>query len=451
MLARTALFGSGAILLFPLLAVAADNSLPAYQFKPGQVLTFHASSQFKFGEGAKAGEHGTTSDYTVWVVRPNPDGSYRLIIRDKNVFSQSFNGKKMDQPARTSLVYADVFPDGRVLPNKSIQYQGNPGNLFPPLPRDASQAKTGWEGVADDDKVACKAIAGSEKFVFEAIKDSPFNKIYLSSHKDKFTFDPAKGLVVKGEAETTQGYGFNGKGTGTMELVSVKNMDPAALHDFSLTADKYFQASAAYDELTDAASKATPEKARELLAKAVADLETAAKDLKDKDLKAELSSKIDSHKQMAKYYLEQAANLAKIKGKPAADFDTRDIDGKPVKLADLKGKVVVLDFWYRGCGWCIKAMPQMNQLADDFAGKPVAIFGMNTDREEKDARFVIEKMALKYPTLKGKDLDKRFGVQGFPTLIIIDQQGNVHDIHVGYSPNLREEVGKQIRALLTKV
>jgi peroxiredoxin len=138
-------------------------------------------------------------------------------------------------------------------------------------------------------------------------------------------------------------------------------------------------------------------------------------------------------------------------GKPAATFETKEIDGKTVKLADLKGQVVVLDFWYRGCGWCVKAMPQMNQLADDFAGKPVAIFGMNTDRNEKDAKFVIEKMGLKYPTLKAEGLPERFGVQGFPTLIIIDPQGNVHDIHVGYSPDLREKVGKQIKALLAKI
>jgi hypothetical protein len=41
-------------------------------------------------------------------------------------------------------------------------------------------------------------------------------------------------------------------------------------------------------------------------------------------------------------------------------------------------------------------------------------------------------------------------VQGFPTLIIIDQLGKIHDIHVGYSPTLREEVGKEIRSLLAR-
>jgi hypothetical protein len=90
----------------------------------------------------------------------------------------------------------------------------------------------------------------------------------------------------------------------------------------------------------------------------------------------------------------------------------------------------------------------MNCLAEDFAGNPVAIFGMNTDHHEADARFVIESMALKCPTLKAQEQPERLGVEGFPALIVIDQRGVVYDLHVGYSPTLREDVGKQIRALL---
>ena len=110
----------------------------------------------------------------------------------------------------------------------------------------------------------------------------------------------------------------------------------------------------------------------------------------------------------------------------------------------------MLDFWYRGCGWCVRAMPQISQLADDFKGQPVAVLGMNTDREEKDAKFVVEAMKLDYPMLKAEGLPKKYGVQGFPTLVIIGPDGTVRDLHVGYSPTLREEVGKTIRELLKK-
>jgi peroxiredoxin len=432
-------------------SVFAGDTLPRYRFEPGQEIAFRFSSLFKYGEGKTAGEHGFRDDWTIWVVRANPDGSFHLIAREQNTFSQTVDGKKMDQPAQTNIVHADIFPDGKVVMNKTIQFRGNPEAVFPLLPPDAAQFKAGWQCLHGDEKVTFKPLDSIKGFVFESETDSPMNKIYLSSNKSKYTFDASKGFVTKIESETTQGYGFKGKGTGSTELVSIKTMEPAALQAFVGASDRYFAAMAAYEAKTIAAGKTAPEQAKNLLATAVKDLKDAAAGVKsNQDLWVDLTAKAMQHEQMEKYYLEGAERRAKVMGKPAAEFEIAAIDGKKVKLADLRGQVVVLDFWYRGCGWCIKAMPQMNQLADDFVGKPVAIFGMNTDRDEADAKFVIEKMALKYPTLKAEGIPERFGVQGFPTLIVIDQQGKVHDIHVGYSPTLREEVGRQIKELLAK-
>ena len=100
----------------------------------------------------------SAGDWTAWVVRANKDGSFRLVLREKNVFSNTFNGKKLEQPGRTSVVYADIFPDGRVLMNKTIQYRGHPGSLFPKLPGDATQAKAGWVSAQDDDNITFKPL-----------------------------------------------------------------------------------------------------------------------------------------------------------------------------------------------------------------------------------------------------------------------------------------------------
>jgi peroxiredoxin len=449
MATATRLLGALAALTAPLTAFAGDGeSLPRYRFQPGQEITFHSSSVFKYSEGQKPRERGSKSDWTAWVLRANPDGSFRLVLREKSVTSRTIQGRKSDEPAQTSIVYADVFPDGRVAMNKTIQYHGGPEGLFPQLPRDAAQARAGWESVQGDDKTTFKPLEAAGGFVFEAVSQSPMDKIYLSSSKAKYTFDAAQGFVTRVESENTQGYAFNGKGTGTAELVSVKQLEPAALQAFADAAERYFAAVRAYDDQVEAAGKAPPEEAKALLARAAEGLKAAEAGLKNEELRADLAEKAAQHGQMEKYYLDGAERRAKALGKPAPDFETTDIDGKKVKLSDLRGQVVVLDFWYRGCGWCVKAMPQMNQLAEDFAGKPVAIFGMNTDRNEADAKFVIEKMALKYPTLKAEGQPEKFGVQGFPTLIVIDPRGRVHDIHVGYSPTLREDVGKQIRDLL---
>ena len=147
-------------------------------------------------------------------------------------------------------------------------------------------------------------------------------------------------------------------------------------------------------------------------------------------------------------FLCAAALSAADASRRAPGFSLPDSKTQEHDLADYRGKVVILDFWYRGCGWCVRAMPQMKQIATHFKDQPVAVIGMNTDRNEDDARFVIKKMGLNYTNLKAEGLPEKYKVQGFPTLLIIDQAGIVRDIHVGYSPQLREEVVGSVEKLL---
>src|SRR5262249_13478896 len=247
----------------------------------------------------------------------------------------------------------------------------------------------------------------------------------------------------------TQGYGFDGKGTGATDLTGVKECDADFLKQLAADAEVYFKAARRHDELTTEAGK-NPQLVKDLLAQAEAALKEPQGQVKRAVVRDKFASRLKSHEQSAQYYAEDARRRGEVVGKPSAEWKTTDLDGKEYSVEGLRGKVVVLDFWYRGCGWCVKAMPQMKQLADDFAGKPVAIFGMNTDRKEEDARFVIDKMGLKYAKLKAQGLPEKFGVRGVPSLSGTDQKGKVHDIHVGYSPTLRDEVGKVIRGLLDR-
>jgi thiol-disulfide isomerase/thioredoxin len=433
-----------------LAAAAEPPTVPRYKFKPGQEITYRSTGTFKYGEKKTAGEHGTTVDWTVWVVRANEDGSFRLVLREEEAFFEVSAGKKREHPTEKRLVYADVFPDGRILPNDTIRYRGHPEPIFPRLPRDAAEAARGWSWERDGDRFGAQPLKADKGFRFEIVSESPLNAIYLSSSKTAYTFDPARGLVSAAETATTQGSGFIGKGTDTTELLGVKATDPAQARQLASEERAYFRSVTDYDKAFEAARGLGPAEAGKRLAAAAAALEAANKALTHPALRAAQAARIERHEQTAKYTLEEAERREKVVGKPAEPFDTTDMNGKSVKLADLKGKVVVLDFWYRGCGWCIKAMPQMNGLAEDFAGKPVAILGMNTDRKEEDAKWVIEKMGLKYPTLKAIGLPQKFGVEGFPTLIVIDQEGKIREMHVGYSPTLRQDVGRRIRALLEK-
>jgi len=70
--------------------------------------------------------------------------------------------------------------------------------------------------------------------------------------------------------------------------------------------------------------------------------------------------------------------------------------------------------------------------------------------KEEDARFIVEAFGLRHPTIKARGINDKYGIHGFPTMVIIDPQGVVRDVHVGYSKTLREDVAKKIDEALAK-
>lgn len=426
------------------------DSVPRYRLQAGQELKYQGSSDFHYENGS----FGSKDEWQAWVLQANNDGSWRVVVRLSRINTSQRKGQEQaDGHPDVTLAYCDVFPDGRIAANESIGYTLDPSVIFPKLPDNEMQVREGWsaEGLKDDSRSEYEPLADSVPgvFVFEGDRHSEMDQIYLSSSHAKYTFDRKRGFIQRIDSKNEQGYGFNGKGTGTSELVGLEQHDDAWTRKFQDETSRYFAADKAYQDLQARASKEA-DRCEALLAEA----ETALKDVRSSLTIPELQKQVDQqlrgHKGMLSYYKQEAENRGKVMGKSAEEWDTTDLEGKPYRLKDLRGKVVVLDFWYRGCGWCIRAMPQMKQLAEDFKDRPVAILGMNTDSDEKDAKFVAETMKLNYPSLKARGIPEKYHVRGFPTLIIVDQEGKVADVHVGYSPKLREEVGKAISSLLEK-
>ena len=257
--------------------------------------------------------------------------------------------------------------------NDSLGFRVDPTTLFPRLPEDAVAAKQGWDARHEREDARSHYTLGpgeepdAAPFVFVEVRESPMDTIYLSSHKSTFTFDRERGVITRVETESTQGYGFNGKGTGTTELQSVETHDADWVARFARESDRYFAANHEYEDLLRRASQ-DADTSDSLLADARKVLESTREEMTLPVLRDQLVEQIESHGQMASYYAEEADRRAKTIGKPAADWSTKDLAGRPHALADYHGKVLVLDFWYRGCGWCIRAMPQIKQLAARLRG-----------------------------------------------------------------------------------
>jgi peroxiredoxin len=141
---------------------------------------------------------------------------------------------------------------------------------------------------------------------------------------------------------------------------------------------------------------------------------------------------------------------SRVLGSSPGDWEAIDTKGTLHTAKDYHGRVVVADFWYRNCPACILAILQVKAIAKHFTGRPVALLGMNVDENEADAIFMAKTLELAYPTLRAKSLEESFGMEdfGYPTLFIIDQQGVIRSLRIGYSATLAEEVIAEVDKLL---
>jgi thiol-disulfide isomerase/thioredoxin len=284
-----------------------------------------------------------------------------------------------------------------------------------------------------------------------------FDPIYLlTTHRD-YLFDRQQGVVRKITTTYKQGWPAgrsDDTSVQTIELTGSRQLDDAEAAALRGEVEIYFAARERYGKLAMRASQEFAH-AAELYDEAAAELKKLDGELKLPEMRALFEQRLKQHNEYTPFEVKSAERFAKLLDKPSEEWKTTDLDGNPRSLADYRGKVVILDFWYRGCGWCIRSMPQLNQLAADFPADQVLVLGINNDLDLDDAKFVIDKMPLKYTSLKNapdgdrrKGINTLYGVQGWPTLVVLDGQGVVRHIHEGYSPTLRKDLGEKIRELL---
>lgn len=144
--------------------------------------------------------------------------------------------------------------------------------------------------------------------------------------------------------------------------------------------------------------------------------------------------------------LDDLRNLAV--GKPAPEIDGVDFDGKPLRLSDYRGKVVALVFWGTWCGPCMREVPHEREMVERLKGKPFALLGVDCDEDQEVARKVMNDERMTWPQwhdgAPGEGpIARRYHVQGYPTVVVIDAQGNIRAKNVIGSP-LDELVDKLI-------
>ncbi|MBI4667559.1 MAG: TlpA family protein disulfide reductase [Nitrospinae bacterium] len=122
-----------------------------------------------------------------------------------------------------------------------------------------------------------------------------------------------------------------------------------------------------------------------------------------------------------------------MEGKPAPQFSLTTIDGKPMRLADYRGKVVFLNIWATWCPPCKQEMPSMQALYEHFKGKDFAMLTISIDEKKEDVPPFMKELGLTFPVAVDPEqkVVSQYGITGVPETYIIDKEGVITHHIVG--------------------
>jgi peroxiredoxin len=138
-------------------------------------------------------------------------------------------------------------------------------------------------------------------------------------------------------------------------------------------------------------------------------------------------------------------------GEKFSEFSAKDLEGNKYKLKDLKGKIIVINFWFVNCAPCVQEMPELNKIVDTFKDSSNVVFLSIALDSEWSLKTFLKTRPFKYPVVsEGKYLSDRFGVKSYPTHVIVDQNQKVFFHTAGLAMNTTYWIEKSISDLLGK-
>jgi thiol-disulfide isomerase/thioredoxin/outer membrane lipoprotein-sorting protein len=141
-------------------------------------------------------------------------------------------------------------------------------------------------------------------------------------------------------------------------------------------------------------------------------------------------------------------------GKEAPELSLQTLTGETVKLADLRGKIVLLDFWATWCEPCRNQMPAIAKLHRETRDQGVVLLGVNDDETPEKASKWVKEQGYDWPSLydgKQKDARSKYKVDGIPTLVLIDKQGIIAEYQLGSGETVDASVRSALKKLAIKL
>ena len=134
------------------------------------------------------------------------------------------------------------------------------------------------------------------------------------------------------------------------------------------------------------------------------------------------------------------ASAASMTGR-APDFTLTTQDGTSVSLSELRGQVVMINFWATWCGPCRQEMPLLDALYQRYNRLGFTLLGVNVEEDPSGADEYLAETPVSFPILydRANNVSKLYDVNAMPSTILVDREGNVRYLHKGYQPGYENE------------
>jgi peroxiredoxin len=135
---------------------------------------------------------------------------------------------------------------------------------------------------------------------------------------------------------------------------------------------------------------------------------------------------------------------------PAPDFNLAARGGKSLALRELRGQVIMINFWATWCGPCRQEMPLLEQMYRKYQPMGFTMLGVNVEPDPSGAEDWLKETPVSFPILFDKEnrVSKLYNVSGMPSSVLIDRKGNVRYLHRGYKSGDENTYLNYIRTLV---
>ena len=135
---------------------------------------------------------------------------------------------------------------------------------------------------------------------------------------------------------------------------------------------------------------------------------------------------------------------------PAPGFSLPTMGGESLALDDLRGQVVMINFWATWCAPCRKEMPLLDQLYKRYSKLGFTLVGVNVEEDPSGAGGYLEETPVSFPILfdAQNQVSELYDVNAMPTTVLVDRQGNMRFLHKGYKAGDEDQYQNWIRALI---